>query len=114
MVESSTVFRHADYLPKIRFSEIWRLIEAGVIKAEDAGEYDYIERLIRACPAPDQNPLEQVKQILKTKNLSRDWWGWDAMGVGRLKREAMMNEFNQTQLRKNRIFKKREKLQLEK
>ena len=58
--------------------------------AEHSGDYEHVNQLFKLVPRPDWTPLDQVKKLLRTKFVNRRWWGWDALGIGQAKRDALV------------------------
>jgi pentatricopeptide repeat protein len=105
LIERSKDFRHPYYLPSIQFKDIWSVVS----KALDTGDRDadrrYMNRLIELCPK-SEDPLEEVKRMLRQRFMSRDWWGWGVLGIGRKTREELIKKSDEGYWRRKRRVKK--------
>ncbi len=74
--------------------------------AEREGDHSFARQLIALCPQPAKDPLEEVRAMLRTKYMPRNWWGWDALGIGRKQRERLIKQQDEKFIQNQRIFKK--------
>ena len=102
MIERVKSFREPNYLPQVEFKNIWSLVEKVIDLGEREGDHRYSRRLLELCPKPVSTPLDEVKKLLRTKYMPRNWWGWDALGIGRQKREQIIKESNEKNEKKRK------------
>jgi hypothetical protein len=91
LIEEARNFREPEYLSRIFFKDAQRLVEKCMDEAEDKGDHTFINRLLQLLPRPDWSPLDQVRHLLRAKFIHRQWWGWDALGIGEKRRNALIN-----------------------
>ena len=91
MIARAALFRSPNYLPPIQFKQIWSLFGAVNNAAED-GNLILAKKLIEVCPKTPLTPLNEVAKMLKGKHLTKDWWGWDALRVGKSRRVELIKE----------------------
>lgn len=117
MIEQSTQFRSESYLPKIHFKDLQKLLTSVVNIAEDEGDFELFKRLFKVCPPEFGDPVDALNSILKGKegaigNIGRGWWGWECLGIGKLKRESLLNSFREDEVKTQRVLKRREGLKV--
>jgi pentatricopeptide repeat protein len=103
LIESASSFREPYYLHPIRFSNIPSLLDKARDMAED-GDRQVAERLKELCPPPVDNPLDEVRRILKTNWVGRNWWGWEALGVDEHVRQKIIRSQMKEKRRRDQYF----------
>ncbi|KAJ3408491.1 hypothetical protein HDV05_004968 [Chytridiales sp. JEL 0842] len=109
MIEAATKFREPLYLPPIRFNNVPSLIEKARDLAEN-GDRQYAEKLKEVCPPPVDNPLDEVKRLLKTNWVGKNWWGWEALGVDENARQKMLRGQKKEKKKREQHFASKRKL----
>lgn len=89
LISEAKKFREEDYLPRFYFRDMTNLVEKCMNLAYE-GQHGPIRQLLSLLPEPKWTPLDEVKKMLRTKHLDRRWWGWEALGIGKHKRQALM------------------------
>ncbi|KAJ3318459.1 hypothetical protein HDU76_000823 [Blyttiomyces sp. JEL0837] len=97
-IEKSTQFREPYYLPPIQFKNVTSLVEK-ISDMAEGGDLEPARRLKALCPPPADNPVEEVKRILKTQWVGRNWWGWEALGIDENVRKKIMRKQEREKLR---------------
>lgn len=95
IIKQATEFRESGYLPRIYLKHVKSLLEKSMDLAQEHGDYTIINQLLPLIPKPDYTPLDQVKHLLRAKFINRQWWGWDALGIGKRKRESLLKMQNE-------------------
>ncbi|KAJ3220583.1 Mitochondrial group I intron splicing factor ccm1, partial [Clydaea vesicula] len=88
-IEQSKKFRCSNYLEEIRFKNIRGFIDKSYNMALD-GDLGIAKKLVQICPKPAKDDEAQIRNILYEKNFSKNWWGFNALGVGKARRMAMI------------------------
>jgi hypothetical protein len=92
LIETSKGFREPSYLPVIEFKHIWSLVEKVISLAEREADHTHSKRLIALCPKTPDSALDQVKTLLRMKYVPGNWWGWDALAIGRQRRAKIIKQ----------------------
>lgn len=93
MISTSREFRNVGVaLDPIHFKHVYGLFDKAFKMAQD-GDLEVAKKLSEICVRPEKRPGEEVGRMLRDRHLSHNWWGWDALGVGKSRRGEYIKEY---------------------
>jgi hypothetical protein len=102
IIELSKRYREDFYLPPIHFKHVNRLVDK-VKDLFEEGNLEPAKRLNALCEPPAETPLDEVKRMLKTKWVGRNWWGWEALGLDETVRQKIIRQ-NKKKAKKSKQY----------